>query len=140
MPADCWPDPLAPCCPPTHPSAAQDSLPALLDRFAEAARGSLGGSHYSLARYEDIRALAVMLRHLPLSLREAWTFAISPTDPADEPVAAALLSLAHAFALRGRTVTPAAILLPRLAEARSEAELQQARQGGTKRKMHAVLF
>lgn len=71
-----------------------------------------------------------MLRHLPLSLREAWTFAISPTDPADELVAAALLSLAHAFALR-RTVTPAAILLPRLAEARSEAELQQVRGQAT---------
>ena len=112
-----------------HARSLQDKLPALLDRFADAAQGSLGGSHYALARYEDTRALAVMLRHLPLSLREAWTFAISPTDPADEPVAAALLSLAHAYALR-RAITPAALLLPRLAEARSEAELQQVRRAG----------
>lgn len=67
-----------------------------------------------------------MLRHLPLSLREAWTFAISPTDPDDVPVASALLGFATTYAAR-RQVTPAAILLAPLAEARSELELQQVR-------------
>ena len=33
----------------------------------------------SLADYSPQLALATMLRHLPLSLREAWTFSISPT-------------------------------------------------------------
>lgn len=70
--------------------------------------------------------LATMLRHLPLSLREAWTFAISPADPADVPVAAALLGLATVFAAR-RRVTPAALRLPPMVEAHSELELQQAR-------------
>lgn len=76
-----------------------------------------------------MHTLATMLRHLPLTLREAWTFAISPTDPADAPVATALLSLASSFAQR-RRVTPAAILLPPLVEARCELELQQVRLGG----------
>lgn len=40
----------------------------------------------SYAKHEEVLALAQMLRHLPLSLREAWTFAISPTDPDDVPV------------------------------------------------------
>lgn len=71
-----------------------------------------------------MHALATMLRHLPLSLREAWTFAIAPADPADAAVAGALLSLATGYALR-RRVSPAAILLPPLVEARSELELQQ---------------
>ena len=65
-----------------------------------------------------------MLRHLPLSLREAWTFSISPTDPDDVPVASALLTLATAYAFR-RRVTPAALLHAPLAEARSEMALQQ---------------
>ena len=65
-----------------------------------------------------------MLRHLPLSLREAWTFSISPTDPDDVPVASALLTLATAYAFC-RRVTPAALLHAPLAEARSEMALQQ---------------
>ena len=65
-----------------------------------------------------------MLRHLPLGLREAWAFSISPTDPDDVPVASALLTLATAYASR-RRVTPAALMHAPLAEARSEMELQQ---------------
>ncbi|KAL4437560.1 hypothetical protein ABPG77_003541 [Micractinium sp. CCAP 211/92] len=104
-----------------HP---QEQLPALLRRFADAAANSLESTHYSYARYEEQHILATMLRHLPLSLREAWAFSISPTDPFDVPVASALLSFATAFAYR-RAVTPASILHPPLVEAQSEAELQQ---------------
>lgn len=106
----------------------QDRLPSLLHRFADAAQGSLAHTPYSYARYEEVHALAMMLRHLRLSLREAWAFAIAPADPADAPVAGALLSLATAYALR-RRVTPAALLLPPMVEARSELELQQVRPG-----------
>ncbi|KAL4452034.1 hypothetical protein ABPG75_007696 [Micractinium tetrahymenae] len=104
-----------------HP---QELLPALLRRFADAAANSLESTNYSYARYEEQHTLATMLRHLPLTLREAWAFSISPTDPDDVPVASALLNFATAFAYR-RVVTPAAILHPPLAEARSEVELQQ---------------
>jgi ATP-dependent RNA helicase SUPV3L1/SUV3 len=105
-----------------HPG---DSLPALLRRFAEAAEGSLERTpHYRLARFDEQLALATMLRHLPLGLREAWAFSTAPAAPDDAPVAAALLGFAAAYASR-RAVTPAAIMLPPLAQARSEVELQQ---------------
>jgi hypothetical protein len=65
-----------------------------------------------------------MLRHLPLSLQEAWTFSISPTDPADAPLASALLRFATAYARQLR-VPVAATLLPPLAQARSEVDLLQ---------------
>ena len=114
-----------PRAPRSLPPTPQDSLPQLLDRFAAAAAGSLLGTHYELARYAEIRTLATMLKHLPLSLREAWQFAISPTDPADAHVAAALLGFATAYAAR-RRVTPASVLLPPCQQAaRSELELQQ---------------
>ncbi len=41
-----------------------------------------------------------MLKHLPLSLREAYLFCLSPCDPADTPVASALLTFATAYARR----------------------------------------
>lgn len=41
---------------------------------------------HSYAKHDEVVTLAQMLRHLPLSLREAWTFAISPTDPDDVSV------------------------------------------------------
>lgn len=44
--------------------------------------------------------LALMLRHLALNLREHYIFAISPADPEDPPVAAALLSFASCYASR----------------------------------------
>ena len=48
--------------------------------------------------FEPMLRLALMLRHLPLSLREAYIYAISPADPDDAPVASALLSFASAYA------------------------------------------
>ena len=45
---------------------------------------------HSYAKHDEVVTLAQMLRHLPLSLREAWTFAISPTDPDDVPVSGCL--------------------------------------------------
>jgi hypothetical protein len=106
--------------------ASQDGLAPALSRFVDAA---VLGPHYELASVEDMARLAVMLRHLEggergLTLREAYTFAISPTDPADTPVAAALLAMATAYSLRGG-VSPAALLaVPVPAAAASEAELQ----------------
>lgn len=44
--------------------------------------------------------LALMLRHLALSLRDHYIFSISPADPEDPPVAAALLSFASCYASR----------------------------------------
>lgn len=44
--------------------------------------------------------LAMMLRHLPLPLRDAYTFAISPADPDDPIVSSALLSFATAYCQR----------------------------------------
>ncbi|EFN55101.1 hypothetical protein CHLNCDRAFT_135006 [Chlorella variabilis] len=104
-----------------HPA---DKLPAILRRFEEAAQGSLARTQYRYARYEEQYTLATMLRHLPLSLREAWAFSISPADPDDAPVASALLTFATVYAHRGR-VSPAAILHGPVHEARSEMELQQ---------------
>jgi ATP-dependent RNA helicase SUPV3L1/SUV3 len=107
-----------------HSQHPREKLPGILRLFAAAAEGSLTHTHYSYAKHEEVVALAQMLRHLPLSLREAWTFAISPTDPDDVPVASALLTFATTYAAQ-RRVTPASILLPPLVEARSEMELQQ---------------
>ncbi|KAL4857153.1 DExH-box ATP-dependent RNA helicase DExH16 [Chlorella vulgaris] len=107
-----------------HSQHPQDNLPALLRRFAAAAAGSLAQTHYCYAQYEDQYTLATMLRHLPLSLQEAWTFSISPTDPADAPLASALLRFATAYARQLR-VPVAATLLPPLAQARSEVDLLQ---------------
>ena len=56
--------------------------------------------HYFFGDFEAIHALAIMLRHLRLTLRERYIFAISPTDPDDAPVASALLSFASAYSSR----------------------------------------
>ena len=56
--------------------------------------------HFFFSNYEPMHKLALMLRHLPLALREHYIFAISPADPEDPPVAAALLSFAEAYASR----------------------------------------
>lgn len=56
--------------------------------------------HFFFSNYEPMHKLALMLRHLPLSLREHYIFAISPADPEDPPVAAALLSFASCYASR----------------------------------------
>lgn len=96
-------------------------LHSVLDRFAAQAATD---SHYFLARFDEMRTLAVMLRHLPLSLREAYVFAMSPCDPGDEVLASALLAFATVFAQR-RPVTPALIQHPMLLRASSIEELQQ---------------
>lgn len=114
----------SPCPPMPAAPVLQDKLPAILRRFEEAAQGSLARTQYRYARYEEQYTLATMLRHLPLSLREAWAFSISPADPDDAPVASALLTFATVYAHRGR-VSPAAILHGPVHEARSEMELQQ---------------
>lgn len=44
--------------------------------------------------------LALMLRHLPLPMRDAYTFAISPADPDDPIISSALLSFATAYCQR----------------------------------------
>eukprot|EP00887_Chlorella_sp_A99_P007765 scaffold20.g7765.t1 len=72
---------------------------------------------------EEVHRLAVMIQHLPLSLREAYLFAIAPCDPVDDPVAAAFLRFAAAFAAR-RAVPAALVLACPSQPARSEAELQ----------------
>ena len=41
--------------------------------------------------------LLLLLRHLPLSLRERYLFALAPVDPDDAPVTGALLSFAAAY-------------------------------------------
>lgn len=56
--------------------------------------------HFFFSDYEAMHKLALMLRHLPLSLRDAYTFAISPADPDDPIIASALLSFATAYCQR----------------------------------------
>lgn len=48
-------------------------------------------------------SLALMLEPLPLSLRECYTFALSPTDSADPSSTGALLSFAKAYCRRCAT-------------------------------------
>ncbi len=48
---------------------------ALLDSFVSRCTATLGGTqHYFMAEHEDMRNIAVMLRHLPLCLRDAYIF------------------------------------------------------------------
>ncbi len=56
--------------------------------------------HFFFSDYEAMHKLALMLRHLPLPLRDAYTFAISPADPDDPIVSSALLSFATAYSQR----------------------------------------
>ena len=104
--------------PPTL-SYLQASLPMVLRGFEEQATTS---QHYVMAQVEEVQTLALMIAHLPLTLREAYLFSIAPCDPQDGPVAAAFLRFATAFA-RGR-VSPLLALPCPLQPARSEAELQ----------------
>lgn len=60
--------------------------------------------HYFFSDYEAMHKLALMLRHLPLPLRDAYTFAISPADPDDPIQASALLSFATAYSQRWATL------------------------------------
>lgn len=56
--------------------------------------------HYMLGDFDNMYRLAMMLRHLRLSLWEQYLFAVAPADAQDSPVASALLSLASAYDLR----------------------------------------
>ena len=56
--------------------------------------------HFFFSDYESMHKLALMLRHLPLTLQEHYIFAIGPADPEDPPVAAALLSFAASYSSR----------------------------------------
>lgn len=60
-------------------------------------------------QYEAVRGgrLLLLLRHLPLSLRERYTFATAPVDPDDGPATGALLAFAAAYCHR-RGLAPAA--------------------------------
>ena len=72
------------------PSPLQVGLAGILDLFAEEA---VLGPQFFFAHFEDMRTLAVMLRHLPLGLRESYLFCLAPCDPADTAVATALARL-----------------------------------------------
>ena len=56
--------------------------------------------HFFFSDYEAMHKLALMLRHLPLPMRDAYTFAISPADPDDPIISSALLSFATAYCQR----------------------------------------
>lgn len=101
----------------------QCNLADILDLFA--AHATLDSENYFYAHFDDVKTNAVMLRHLPLSLREAYTFAISPCDPTDGPVAEALVAFATAFSLRSTPVTPELIQHPPLALAQSSEDLRE---------------
>ena len=56
--------------------------------------------HYCLGDFDNMRALAAALEHLPLSLREHYMFSVSPTDAGDSSLLAALLCFATAYSIR----------------------------------------
>lgn len=56
------------------------------------------GQHFFFSDFEPMLRLALMLRHLPLALRDHYIFAISPADPDDTAVASALLTFATTYA------------------------------------------
>ena len=53
--------------------------------------------NYFLADIENMQALAKLLQQFPLTLREQYLYACSPTDADDGPVASALLSFAKCY-------------------------------------------
>ncbi|BDA48563.1 ATP-dependent RNA helicase SUV3L, mitochondrial [Coccomyxa sp. Obi] len=97
------------------------NLADALENFADRATLS---DHFFFSDYEAMHKLALMLRHLPLSLRDAYTFAISPADPDDPIIASALLSFATAYCQRGTVNVGLAQSVP-VRPARNEAELAQ---------------
>ena len=68
-------------------------------------------SHFMLSEHQPMMRLALLLRHLPLSLHEAYLFCVSPTDPDDTPVASALLAMATAYCSRCGTYPVACVLV-----------------------------
>ena len=67
--------------------------------------------HFMLSEHQPMMRLALLLRHLPLSLHEAYLFCVSPTDPDDTPIASALLAMATAYCSRCGTYPTAGVLL-----------------------------
>jgi hypothetical protein len=57
----------------------------LLDHFADL---TILDDNYFLSDYEDMRALAAAIEHLPLSLKDRYTFCIAPVNK-DNPTALA---------------------------------------------------
>ena len=54
-------------------------------------------NNYFLADIDNIHALAKLIQRLPLTTREQYLYACSPTDATDGPVASALLNFAKAY-------------------------------------------
>lgn len=98
----------------------EPSLVDVLDEFAS--RAHVDKKTFFLAQFEEMRANAMMLRHLPLTLHETYVFSISPCDPTDPDVSAALLLFATVFANR-RPVSAHFIRHPPLQMALSSEEL-----------------
>lgn len=69
-------------------------------RLRVASVQSNNGAALLLGDFENMYALAVMLKHLPLSLGEHYLFATAPSDASDATAASALLSFATAYSLR----------------------------------------
>ncbi|KAK9917692.1 hypothetical protein WJX75_007248 [Coccomyxa subellipsoidea] len=95
------------------------NLADAIEQFAERATLS---DHFFFSDYEAMHKLALMLRHLPLPMRDAYTFAISPADPDDPIISSALLSFATAYCQRGTANVALAQSVP-VRPARNEAEL-----------------
>ena len=58
------------------------------------------GERYEFADFAAKAALASLLGHLPLSLRELWVFCHSPADPDEPHLVSALLTFVTAFCHR----------------------------------------
>lgn len=96
------------------------NLVDILDQFSSQA--IVNKECFFFAHFDDVRTNAVMLRHLPLSLFEAYVFSISPSDPGDDALSSALLSFATSF-VQHRTVSANVILHAPLRQAMSSEEL-----------------
>lgn len=96
---------------------------AALDAFV--ARMQLDPTTFFLANFDDIRTNALMLRNLSLSIREAYTFSVSPSDPGDPTVSMALVEFASIFAQKQQVDASCLSLSPQqLHVAHSEVGLQ----------------
>eukprot|EP00803_Ostreobium_quekettii_P001475 evm.model.scf_100EXC.6 EVM.evm.TU.scf_100EXC.6 scf_100EXC:44762-53616(+) len=89
----------------------------LLSEFAQFAQLS---TRYFLANFEDMIELAIIIRHLPLSIEERYIFTTSPCDPSSYTTVAALLNFASVYANRGlvpiSTVSRPAVATPKTQE------------------------
>ena len=74
---------------------------------------------YFLINFHDMHELAILIRHLPLTTEERYTFATSPCDPSDCTVGAAFLNFATIYAMKG-VVNVTAIRHPTVGTPRTE--------------------